>query len=369
MKKFVISLAFLCILLNCVSSAPTIGEFLAGYANYSSSYKSQYIPSAYVNEIDKIAGFFAQSSLVSSSMLGDASGSFTVFLPIDSAVSSVISSGPGITNNILAYHVLNEFLNDNVGGNVDMVVNSTAVHPNWIRINTYFINDYLFNGFISSLATSISFSNGIVYIIDNVLIPPCIASEILVSGCQNSLVDAPVTADLEYDSTISDFMQLIDASGITLPNPVTLFVPLDTYFSYPPNLIQYIKSNASLLQALVQWHVVSGLYFPGYAQASGTSLMTVGGNIVDFTTDGTTQLYVGYGSQIVTISSSMRTRTDGIIYTIYPSLYPYPLPTTLPPFTPTNPVTPVHTPSGSDRNMWSFVAFGFVALFLMNTKF
>jgi uncharacterized surface protein with fasciclin (FAS1) repeats len=361
MKIFVL---LLCVLwVHECAAFITIGEFLTGYSNYTSTQKQQYISPTYATQLSKISQAFAQSTLVS--LLGNSAGTYTVFLPTDSAVES---SGLTISENILAYHIYDGTLKNNIIPPFDMIINTTAVHPNWLRVDSYYLQEYLFNGYVNQLATSVSFLNAIVYVIDSVLVPPCSASLIVSPTCQNAVVDAPVTSDLQYDTTLSDWMQLIDAYGIPLPNPVTMFVPDDTSFSYPPDLINYIKSNATLLKAIIGWHVVSGIYFPGYAQASGTTLTTIGGNTLDFQIVGTTQIYVG--KQEITIASSMRTRTDGIIYTVYPSLYPYPLPTVLPPFTPTNPVAPTPhgvQPPSSDAGIrtmwWSLIAFAFT-LFL-----
>jgi len=175
-------------------------------------------------------------------------GPFTVFAPTNDAFAQLPSSlvktivDPKNINqltDILLYHVVSgNAVADSLreGQKVVTVEGSTvsvSLHP--ISINNVLVT-----------VKDVLASNGVVHIIDSVLVPPTIGS----------IMDI-----IKSDDTFSILASLVDAAGLTSTlegdGPFTLFAPTDSAFeNLPDDVIKALKDDDALLANVLTYHVV-----------------------------------------------------------------------------------------------------------------
>jgi transforming growth factor-beta-induced protein len=175
-------------------------------------------------------------------------GPFTVFAPTDRAfsilpkgtVEALLNDLPTLTK-ILTYHVANGAINakDIKDKQYIATLNGSSVQGKKTTVNL-FIN----NARVS--VSNIIADNGIVHVIDAVLLPPPTVADIIVnSPDHNTLETAIVKAEL---------LDALKGQG-----PFTVFAPTDKAFkAIPSSTLNSILANKTLLQSILTYHVVSG---------------------------------------------------------------------------------------------------------------
>jgi transforming growth factor-beta-induced protein len=175
-------------------------------------------------------------------------GPFTVFAPTDEAFEALgipaddLLANPDLTN-ILLYHVVDGTLKDS---DVISTERLTTLLEEDLKVNVTeegaFIND------AKIVATNIKAENGIIHIIDAVLIPeemPDIVDTAIEAGQFNTLVDLLQTTGLD---------EVLRGKG-----PFTVFAPTDEAFSRLPKwLLRFLLRNPRYLEQILLYHVVPG---------------------------------------------------------------------------------------------------------------
>ena len=178
-------------------------------------------------------------------------GPFTVFAPTDDAfaklpegtVEGLLEDIPALTD-ILLYHVVNgEVLAEDVvmleqaetllGENVDIRVEGEMVYINDAQV----------------VITDIMADNGVIHVIDTVLLPP----EPL-----GSIVDIAVA-----DGRFTTLVTALQAAGLDADlageGPFTVFAPTDDAFAkLPEGTVESLLEDIPSLSDILQYHVVSG---------------------------------------------------------------------------------------------------------------
>ncbi|MCB9396751.1 MAG: fasciclin domain-containing protein [Acidobacteria bacterium] len=183
-------------------------------------------------------------------------GPFTVFAPTDEAfaqlpagtVEALLNDIPTLTD-ILLYHV--------VAGSVkaDQVVTLTSANtvlgePVSITVNSngVFVND------AQVIVTDILCSNGVIHVIDSVLLPP--AGE----APAGDIVDTAVAAG-RFDTLVTAVVAAGLADALRGPGPFTVFAPNDEAFAkLPAETLNALLANPDQLAQVLLYHVVSGSY-------------------------------------------------------------------------------------------------------------
>ncbi|XP_063590932.1 transforming growth factor-beta-induced protein ig-h3-like [Penaeus indicus] len=202
-------------------------------------------------------GFQTLVDLVVKAGLADTvsnNGPFTVFAPTDEAFAALdpqlvnyLLANPEVLKNVLLYHVLpGQVFSSNLEN--DLVANSAQGRT--VRVNLFANpSGAVVNG-VNVIEADIPASNGVVHVIDKVLLPP-----------KGSVVDT-----LVGDDRFTTLVAAVTAAGLadTLASegPFTVFAPTnDAFNKLPPGTVDSLLQDIPALQKILLRHVVpSTLY-------------------------------------------------------------------------------------------------------------
>ncbi len=257
-------------------------------------------------------------------------GPFTVFAPADSAfaalpegtVEGLLEDPEGALTDVLLYHVVagkvmaadvvgldGQSVETVGGGMLDIAIDGDTV---------------LING-VAVAAPDIETSNGVIHVIDGVLIP---ASDEMAEGEGEMMEDHGDMADI-VDTAVAagDFETLVaavTAAGLvdTLKGegPFTVFAPADSAFAaLPEGTVEgLLEDPEGALTDVLLYHVVAGKVMAADVLGlDGQSVETVGGGMLDITIDGETVLING----IPVVAADVDT-SNGVIHVIDGVLIP-----------------------------------------------
>ena len=189
-------------------------------------------------------------------------GPFTVFAPTDEAFAAALASlnidpaallaDTNLLTSILLYHVVagNAMAADVVG--LDSV---TTVEGSDIQIKVEDGNVYL-NDTIQVIITDIEASNGVIHVIDGVLLPP--SGETNAAETPSTIVDIAAA-----DGRFTTLVAAVQAAGLvdTLSSEglFTVFAPTDDAFAaLPAGTVEALLGNIPALTDILLYHVVAG---------------------------------------------------------------------------------------------------------------
>ena len=178
-------------------------------------------------------------------------GPFTLFAPTDQAInalgSDVISQlldDDGLLEDVLTYHLVGELalssdLNDGqlintlLGENVKVTINAEGVFINNAKV------------IIADILTD----NGVVHVIDAVLLPPADPNTIL-----DIIANSPDHNTLEAAVLAAGLDGALSGDG-----PLTVFAPTDDAFAaLPTGTVEALLNDIPLLTAILTYHAVGG---------------------------------------------------------------------------------------------------------------
>ncbi len=173
-------------------------------------------------------------------------GPFTVFAPTDDAfaalpdgtIEALLGDPQGALTDILLYHVL--------GAQVlstDLVDGQTAMTLNGDELTVSITNDGVFINNAQVTVADITTDNGVVHVIDAVLIPPTttVVDVIVNSPDHNTLETAVLAAGLE--------------TALSGDGPFTVFAPTDDAFAALP--AELLNAPQGLLTNVLLYHVLA----------------------------------------------------------------------------------------------------------------
>jgi uncharacterized surface protein with fasciclin (FAS1) repeats len=187
-------------------------------------------------------------------------GPFTVFAPTDEAfaalpegtVEALLADIPALTD-ILLYHVVagKVMAADVVGLDGQSV--ETALAGKFINIKVDMGNVYL-NETVKVIITDIEASNGVIHVIDAVLLPP--TDDAMME--KMDIVDTAVA-----DGRFTTLVAAVQAAGLvdTLKSegPFTVFAPTDDAFAtLPAGTVEGLLADIPALTDILLYHVVPG---------------------------------------------------------------------------------------------------------------
>ncbi len=192
------------------------------------------------------------TALESADLVGtlDGSGPFTVFAPTDDAfaklpagtVEALLQDQSALTD-ILLYHV--------VGGQVlasDVVSLNSADTLLGAPIEINFDGAVVRINDAEVVFTDIQAANGVIHVIDTVLLPPA----------EPTIIDVAVA-----DGRFTTLLAAVDVAGLTETlageGPLTVFAPTDEAFAaLPDGTVDALLNDIPLLTDILLYHVVSG---------------------------------------------------------------------------------------------------------------
>jgi len=172
-----------------------------------------------------------------------------------------------------------------------------------------------FNGNASPVQTDIIASNGIIHIIDAVMLPKDVVELALANDNFTSLVAALTRSDLT-----ADFVDILSGEG-----PFTVFAPTNAAFTAllnsNPDWTVLADVPVSVLEEVLKYHVVAGAHVRSSALSNGQEVTTFQGQ--DFT------INLGSGASITTASGGTANivltdvqGTNGVIHVVDAVLVP-----------------------------------------------
>jgi len=217
------------------------------------------------------AGFSTLATALTEASLIDAlkaEGPFTVFAPTDAAFEALpegtltaLLADPDALAEVLTYHVVSGRV---YARDLDGVVSSPTLagYPVLFDLS----DGAKING-VDISSTDILTTNGVIHVIDEVLLPPAgDIVEIAVAGGFNTLAAALTEANL---------VEALQAEG-----PFTVFAPTDDAFAaLPEGVLDGLLADTEALTDVLLYHVVSGQIFSGDL-SDGTTAETLQGQSI-----------------------------------------------------------------------------------------
>ena len=258
---------------------------------------------------DSLVAAVIQAELLST-LQGD--GPFTVFAPTDDAFTAAgvdlaaldNEEGKAALTDILLYHVVSGAVPSSAvtDGMVAAAVNGDDL--------TFTVGEGVMVNDANVILADVMASNGIIHVIDKVLMPPADLVDIPTvaqsTGIHNTLVDA---------LSASDLVTTLQGDG-----PFTVFAPTDQAFADAGIDMDFIANQGELIYDILLYHVVSGVV-PSSAVTDGLVAGAVNGDDLTFS--------VGNGVMVndanVVLADVMA--SNGIIHVIDKVLIP-PVPVT-----------------------------------------
>jgi transforming growth factor-beta-induced protein len=228
-------------------------------------------------------------------------GPFTVFAPTDAAFAKLgtattnsLLANPAQLKGILFYHVASgKLYSNNIAASpfVSMLNGGEALIT--VRNNQGYINNARF------ASTDILATNGIIHVIDAVLLPP-----------SKDIVDTAVSAG-QFTTLVAAVKAAGLVDALKGPGPYTVFAPTDAAFAkLGTATINSLLANPDKLKSILLYHVVPGKVY-SFQVPFGASATTLNGAPVQFSIKNG-QPYVD-NARIVTTDIQA---TNGVIHVI-----------------------------------------------------
>jgi uncharacterized surface protein with fasciclin (FAS1) repeats len=250
-------------------------------------------------------------------VLADASGKFTVFAPTDAAFQAYLTeagisaadllASPNLSD-ILLYHVIS-------GAEVNAAA-ATAIAGNTVEMGNSdnmalsLSNTELFANLSGISDPNVDASNGIIHVIDTVLLPPADAAAPTLNIVETAQSNADFTTLVTALSATSDLVTtLSDPNG-----DFTVFAPTNAAFDALPagTLNTLLADPDGALRNILLKHVVAGSVDSVTAfTLNGTEVPTVNGETVAIAID--SGVFTVDGAQVTTFDI---TTTNGVIHVI-----------------------------------------------------
>jgi transforming growth factor-beta-induced protein len=238
----------------------------------------------------KLAQALTSAGLVSA-LQGD--GPFTVFAPTDDAFAKLSALPTGdVLKNVLLYHVLN-----GVVGPLDLKEGGAAVTLADSPVLFTLKDGAKIDG-AKITTTNVVAKNGVIHIIDTVLVPPSddIVATAVAAGTFTKLANALTSAGL--------------VSSLQAKGPFTVFAPTDAAF----NALSAVPTGEGLKNVLL-YHVVNGAIGSGDLKAGSVPTLLMDKNL-------TIDLGSGVKVDAATVTQANILTKNGIIHVVDKVLVP-----------------------------------------------
>ncbi|WP_410510269.1 fasciclin domain-containing protein [Methanosarcina hadiensis] len=178
----------------------------------------------------------------------------TVFLPTDQAFEDMsedafeeLTADPEALEQVLLYHVVNGTL---TAENLTNVSNVTTLQGSQLPVNVS--DEGIFVGDAEVIQADITADNGVVHVIDKLLIPP------EGPATENDIIEAAT-----QEGNFTTFLLAIGAANLTEDlkgeGPYTIFAPTDEAFNALPNgTIEALLNDTGTLTETLHYHMTDG---------------------------------------------------------------------------------------------------------------
>jgi uncharacterized surface protein with fasciclin (FAS1) repeats len=244
-------------------------------------------------------------------------GPFTVFAPTDDAfaalpegtLEALLADIPALTD-ILLYHVVAGEVTASDVVSLDGQSAETALEGKSVAIKVD-ADRVILNDNVNVVITDIEASNGVIHVIDAVLLPP--AEEEAMSEDMSDKMDIVDTA--VADGRFTTLVAAVEAAGLVDAlkgeGPFTVFAPTDDAFAaLPEGTIDALLADIPTLTDILLYHVVEGKVMAADV-VELSSAMTLNGQYVDIAVEDGKVMIDGAEVIITDIETS-----NGVIHVI-----------------------------------------------------
>jgi transforming growth factor-beta-induced protein len=252
-------------------------------------------------------------------------GPFTVLAPTDAAFGKLppavvaalkMPANKALLQQVLTYHVISGAVPSSVvvtlngksaasveGENLDITVAGADVSINKTTKVT---------------AVDVKASNGVIHVIDSVLVSPVVAAKLDPMG--KDIVETAVAAGT-FGSLAGALTKAELVATLKGPGPFTVFAPTDAAFTKLGDISGLTKDQ---LTPILTYHVVSGLVGSAAVVASnGKDVKTVNGKTVKVTVAaGAVTLTDGKGTTTIKVTSTDIATKNGLIHVLDSVMFP-----------------------------------------------
>ena len=243
----------------------------------------------------------------------DGEGSFTVFAPTNDAFADLLDAigqvslddiPESVVRDILEYHVITAavFSGDLTSGDVPTFGGES--------ISVDVSDGVVLNGSVNVTNADIEASNGVIHVIDGVLVPPSIApvvGTIVAPAFFNKNFSTLVAAVLEADE---DILSVLLGDG-----PFTLFAPTNAAFEAAG--IEELPDGATL-SAVLKYHVISGKVQAADLPSGSAPVETLGGRFY-LSNKGSEGVFINGTTEVVATDIQ---GSNGVVHVIDKTLLP-----------------------------------------------
>lgn len=222
-----------------------------------------------------------ETAVVAAGLAGvlDQPGPYTVFAPTDDAfaaldsatLNAALADPTGLLTDVLLYHVVS----GDVGSEIVLTLNSaTTLQGEDVSIK-FFDGTVYINEEIAVTTTDVIAANGVIHIIDAVLLPPSIVGPAPTASANDSGTDMvagefirpglPTITDIAVgDDRFETLVTALSAANLAAvldqPGPFTVFAPTDDAFAkLPAGTLEAVLADPNgLLTDILLYHVVAG---------------------------------------------------------------------------------------------------------------
>lgn len=246
------------------------------------------------------------------------SGTYTVFAPTNAAFDQLFMdlgvdglddlSKEALTP-ILLYHVVGGTVKSTDLANTYVNTASTGPNDQPIKMLVDITDGVKLNKDVSVTSADIEATNGVVHVIDKVLLPPNTVTLALNDDRLSILVAALTRSDLNFD-----FVSFLAAA-----NPSTVFAPTNDAFvallGTNPDWNTLEDIDATTLEAVLKYHVISGINAESTSLVNNTMVPTANGAEVTINTTTGVQI-VDVNSNAATVVIADVQGTNGVVHVI-----------------------------------------------------
>jgi uncharacterized surface protein with fasciclin (FAS1) repeats len=202
-------------------------------------------------------------------------GPFTVFAPTDAAfaalptgtVEALLADIPALTN-ILTYHVVGAKAMSTDLSNGQKIV---TVQGQTVTVTINYDGVFINNAKVT--VADLEAANGVVHVIDAVLVPPAIPATVV-----DIVVNSDAHTTLEAAVIAAGLVETLQGEG-----PFTVFAPTDAAFAaLPAGTVEALLADIPALTNILTYHVVGAKAMSSYL-SNGQKIVTVQGQEVTVT--------------------------------------------------------------------------------------
>ena len=265
------------------------------------------------------------AALVKADLVGTLnSGDFTVFAPTNDAFDALFTdlgvtglddlSAEALTP-ILLYHVVGGVVNstDLTAGYVGTA--STGPNDQPIKLKVDLTNGVKLNNGSTVTTADVTTTSGVIHVIDKVLLPPSVVDIATGNDDFSILVAALTRSDLNFD-----FVNFLSGDG-----PFTVFAPTNAAFQAllegNPAWSTLDDIDAVTLEAVLKYHVISGVNAESASLVDGTVIATANSATVTINTVGDVTI-TGGTSGVSTVDLPDVQGKNGVVHVIDKVLVP-----------------------------------------------